>query len=77
MSSNNLKTVAVYSKDWEAHIAVGVLEQAGIRSVIDNEVMSAVLPIGFNSIGGVRLLVNEADYENARKALDHSSSSGS
>lgn len=66
----------VFSTDWEAHIAQGVLEEHGIRSAIDNEVFGSILPIGFNDIGGIRLIVMAEDLERARELLDHCSSSG-
>ncbi|MCI9608401.1 MAG: DUF2007 domain-containing protein [Muribaculaceae bacterium] len=66
-----LVTIARFSHDWEAHIAKGVLDEAGIPSVINNEIFGSVYPIGFNSIGGLTLLVRQSDADRARELLDH------
>lgn len=58
-----------YSTDWEAHIAKGALENAGIPAVIQNEDFASVYPIGFNSIGGLPLLVPAAKAAEAREIL--------
>lgn len=70
------KTVVakVFSTDWEAHIAQGVLEENGIHSAIDNEVFGSILPIGFNDIGGIRLIVMAEDLDRAVELLAQSSS---
>ncbi|MCM1483036.1 MAG: DUF2007 domain-containing protein [Muribaculaceae bacterium] len=68
--SGDLEAVRVFDQDWEAHLAQGALEEAGIPSVIDNAIMAATIPIGFNSIGGVRLMVFSRDAERARDVLN-------
>lgn len=69
-----LVTLATYSHDWEAYIAKGVLDDAGIPCVINNEIFGSVYPIGFNSIGGVTVMVRESDLEEARRLTAHCSS---
>ncbi len=65
-----LVKLATFSTDAEAHIVAGMLEENGITSMLTNQTMSAVLPIGFNSIGGVTVYVNADDVAEARRLLD-------
>lgn len=58
-----------FDYDWQAHIAKSLLEEHGIRSIIDNEMMGTILPLGFNSIGGFRLMVFRSDLEEARRLI--------
>ena len=61
-SNDNRSTVLnTYSTDWEAHIAEGVLSSNGIPCTLTNETFSSIYPIGFNSIGGINLIV-PAEY---------------
>lgn len=76
MSGGKTVVAKVFSTDWEAHIAQGVLAEHGIRSAIDNEVFGSILPIGFNDIGGIRLIVMADDLERAQELLAHCWSSG-
>ncbi|ROT11524.1 DUF2007 domain-containing protein [Muribaculaceae bacterium Isolate-104 (HZI)] len=69
-----LVTLEVYDHDWQAHIAKGVLDEAGIPSIINNEIFGSVYPIGFNSIGGIALKVRGCDVAAAQKLLGHCSS---
>lgn len=57
------------SRDIPAHLILNRLRDEGIDSFIDNSIFSSVLPIGFNSIGALRIMVREADLERARKIL--------
>ncbi len=68
-NSNTLEVAAVFSTDTQAHIAKGVLDANEINSEIENELLAGVLPIGFNSIGGLRLLVNSRDLAKANEIL--------
>lgn len=70
MDKEQLVAVAQYETDWQAHIAMGVLAEHGINSVIDNEIMGTILPISFNSIGQFRLMVFKTDLEKAREILN-------
>ncbi len=66
MNNDSLVLARIYSSDWEAHLAQGVLEEHGIPSVLDNEIMNTTLPFGFNSI---RLMVFSRDREAAEEVL--------
>lgn len=57
--------VAQFENDVQAHIAQGVLESHGIVSFLTNQTFSSIYPLGFNSIGGIRLWVNKADEKQA------------
>lgn len=70
MDHRNLVVLNVYSSDVEANIAKGVLETNGIPAIIDNEIFSSVLPVTFNSVGGLRLLVRQQDEILARQLLE-------
>lgn len=58
------------SRDVPAHLILNRLRDEGIDSFIDNSIFASVLPIGFNSIGALRIMVREADLERARRILD-------
>lgn len=70
-SDDNLVLLKTFFTDWEAYIAKGVLDTEGIPSIINNEIMAGIYPIGFNKLGGVRLLVFSRDLERARKAIEN------
>lgn len=53
-----------------AHIAQGVLEEHGIRSIIDNQIFGSVLPISFNGIGAFRLMVYRKDLDEATRLVN-------
>lgn len=61
--------LTTYSHDWEARIAKGALDEAGIPSVIQNEEFSSIYPIGFNTLGGLPLLVPAEMAQRAKKLL--------
>lgn len=54
---NSWEVIMVYSKETDAYIVKGLLESEGIPAMLTNQTFSNVLPVGFNSIGGVRLWV--------------------
>lgn len=64
-----LKLASIFSTPQEAYIAKGMLDANGIPSIINNEDFYNVYPIGFNSIGGIRLMVPEEDYDKAIQLL--------
>ncbi len=70
---DTLVRIATFDHDWQAHIAKGLLEEHDIPSIINNEILSTIYPIGFNTIGGVTLSVFNRD---ASRALSILSSSG-
>lgn len=52
-----------------AAIAKGMLASHGIPAILDNATFSSILPLSFNSIGEVRLMVNETDLDDALRLL--------
>ncbi|MCM1336298.1 MAG: DUF2007 domain-containing protein [Candidatus Amulumruptor caecigallinarius] len=55
-----------------AAIARGMLAANGIESILDNATFSSIYPIGFNTLGEVRLMVDVSDLAEARHLLtDH------
>lgn len=69
MNKNDVVLARIFSSDIDARMAQSLLEDAGIKCVLDNETFSRIYPIGFNSIGGIRLMVFESDLERAEKIL--------
>lgn len=69
-TQNGWVVLNTYSTDWEAHIAKGALEDAGIPVVIQNEEFSSIYPIGFNTLGGLPLLVPADMLEKAKQILE-------
>lgn len=55
----------IFSREPEAYIVKSILEQEGIYVVVLNDSFSRIYPIGFNSIGGIRLMVRRSDLERA------------
>jgi hypothetical protein len=66
----NLVTVATFGNAWEAHLALGKLEAAGIPAAIaDENVIAATGGLYTNMVGGVKLRVPAAEVERALAAL--------
>ena len=68
-AGDSLVLAAAFPNDVSAHIARGALDAEGIEAVIDNEIFGSLLPIGFNGIGQVRLMVRRRDLGRAREVL--------
>lgn len=66
---DELVVLQTFSTDWEAYIAKGVLDTEDIPSIVNNEIISNIYPIGFNYLGGVKLLVFRRDYDRAAEAI--------
>lgn len=66
---NGWEVIMVYSRETEAYIVKGMLESEGIPTMLTNQTFSSVLPVGFNSIGGVRLWVPTQDADKALAIL--------
>ena len=66
-SSDNWQVVEVFNSDFEASVAKGAIEAEGIPAQLTNQTFGSILPIGFNSIGGVSLWV---PTDMADKALE-------
>ncbi len=68
--STKLVTIATFDQAWEAHLAMGKLENEGIPCVLaDENVMAVGIGIYGNLMGGIKLQVPEPEVENARRLL--------
>ena len=67
--NNNWKILITFTYPLEAHLAKGFLESNGVRTIIKDEYTVQVYNFYSNAIGGVKLLVNEADYNRGIKLL--------
>jgi putative signal transducing protein len=65
MKSADLVAVSTYPSVADAQLAKGVLDQAGIESMVRSDNAGGMYP----AIGGAELLVRAADAEKARKLL--------
>jgi hypothetical protein len=62
--------IATFANYWEANLAKGKLESAGIPAVLDGENVAAGLGTWYgNAVGGVKLRVTAIDVERALAAL--------
>ncbi|MGL4852063.1 MAG: DUF2007 domain-containing protein [Phocaeicola sp.] len=52
----------------QAHLIQGVLENEGIHSVIQNELMSIMMP--YTASMGAQVVVHKEDYKAARKIVE-------
>jgi hypothetical protein len=59
----NWKTIASFTFPTEAHIAKGYLESNGIETIMKDEMTVQVNNFYSNAIGGVKILVQNSDYE--------------
>lgn len=64
----SLVCITTFTDTIAANIAAGMLEEHGIRSILDGSVILDVLPIP-SSIGGVRMLVRAEDALKASSLL--------
>lgn len=64
----SLVCITTFTDTIAANIAAGMLEEHGIRSILDGSVILDVLPIP-SSIGGVRMLVRAEDAQEASGLL--------
>ena len=68
MQDDTLVVLAEYNTITEAEITKSMLDRAGIWSMIRNEYMSAIYPIGTMP---AQVVVREEDFEKARTMLRH------
>lgn len=69
--SDDVVTLATFNTPAEAQIAKNMLEEQGIKAMIaDEETVGMAWVIG-NAVGGVKLLVLESQWMQARVALAH------
>lgn len=64
-----LVAVQVYQNYIDANIARGMLEEEGINAWLDNENTMTIIPMLGNAGGGIRLMVPEAQKEEAQNIL--------
>lgn len=67
---SDIVLAATFPNDRIASIARGMLEANGIPSILENQYMSGIYPISFNSLGEVRLMVNASQLEDALRLLN-------
>lgn len=63
-------TLGSYPNYVDAHIAMGVLEEAGIRCWLKDENTVTIDPILSNAVGGIKLMVVAAQAERAQEMLE-------
>ncbi len=68
--NTELVLARTFSNEQEAYLAKTFLADHGIEAIIDNGIFAQLLPIGFNSIGGYRLVVRECDLDEAIRLID-------
>lgn len=64
-------TIKTFDNYFNANIILGRLRDAGINCYLKDEYTVTIDPILSNAIGGIKLVVNEADLNAAQKLLDH------
>lgn len=60
---DNLKTIITFTLPQDAYMAKGFLESEGIETLMKDELTAQVHNFYSNAIGGVKIQVNESDYE--------------
>jgi hypothetical protein len=69
-----LVEIASFDNYISAHIAMGRLEEQSIRCYLENEHTVTIDPFLSNAIGGIKLMVVEAQMERAIQILTNSDS---
>ncbi len=67
-----MKTVATFFWLDQAYMARAALEGSGIRAFIPDEYAVSTRPLIENALGGVRLQVEDEDYDRAKEFLKSS-----
>lgn len=65
----SLACLRTFSTTWEAGIAQSLLEGEGVRAIVEDQIINNVLPYMPSAIGGVRLMVEESDFDRAAQVL--------
>jgi len=68
-----MKTIATFWRTDDAHLLRLRLEAAGFHAVLQDENITQIHPWRASAIGGVRLQVDESDFEAIRKFLSDNS----
>lgn len=66
MDNNNWIILKTFMYQHEAHMVKSLLESEGIQVVLNDELMNSVYSV---AVGGVKLLVNEKDYDKSMELL--------
>lgn len=66
MKDNDFAIVGQYNTAIEAEMAKSLLESAGIKATIENEIMSSLYPTG---VIPTKLLVRTEDYNTAMQVI--------
>jgi hypothetical protein len=66
MTSSELVALATFGSSAEAQIAQGILDEAGVESMIRSDNVGGMYP----AIAGAELLVRAGDLQKAREALE-------
>jgi len=66
---DNWKTAITLTYPHEAHIVKGYLESEGINSVVEDDLTAQVNNFYSNAIGGVKVLINDVDYDKGIEIL--------
>ena len=61
--------IAVFDNYMDAHIAMGQLEESGVRCWLKDENTLATNPMWNQALGGIKLMVAEEDLEDAKTLL--------
>jgi len=65
-----MKTVFVADSPAQAHLVAGLLDEAGIKNVVEGEMLFGVrAEIGMNAASLPRVCVNDEDFERARALI--------
>jgi hypothetical protein len=64
-----MKVVAAYSKSEDAYLAKTRLEASGINASIRDDLTVSLYWLYSDAIGGVKVVVEDEDYDRAREAL--------
>lgn len=67
-----MKTVILkrFENPMQAHILKGLLESHGIFCFLQDEHSISINPLYANALGGIKLIINAADEEEAMKLLE-------
>lgn len=69
-TDNEIVLCREFANDAEARLALASLEAEGIRAIIDNDVFSRIYPLGYSSVGALRLMVRRRDLDRATDIIE-------
>lgn len=68
--NDNIICYAVYNDLTNAYLVKNILEETDVFSFIENENITTANPFLANAVGGIRLMINENDFEKAKQILN-------